>query len=77
MEADRFGWVVGDSFKQVADGFRWFCKVSDGCGWFWVVLGWFAVLNIYKHDLLCSQCKKEQDVEEHFFGKCEKLKDYT
>ena len=32
--------------------------------------------NIYKHDNLCPQCKKEQDVEEHIFDKCEKLKDF-
>ena len=31
--------------------------------------------NIYKHDILCPRCKKEQDVEEYLFGKCEKLKD--
>ena len=31
--------------------------------------------NIYKHDILCPRCKKEQDIEEHLFGKCEKLKD--
>ena len=31
--------------------------------------------NIYEHDILCSRCKKEQDMEEHLFGKCEKLKD--
>ena len=31
--------------------------------------------NIYKHDILCPRCKKEQDMEEHLFGKCEKLKD--
>ena len=30
--------------------------------------------NIYKHDILCPRCKKEQDIEEHVFGKCEKLK---
>ena len=69
--------MVGDGFKVVVDGFRWFRKVSDGCGWFLVVLGWFAVLNIYKHDILCPRCKKEQDVKEHLFGECEKLKDYT
>ena len=31
--------------------------------------------NIYKHDFLCPRCKKEQDMEEHLFGKREKLKD--
>ena len=31
--------------------------------------------NIYKHDILCPRCKKQQDVEEHLFGNCEKLKD--
>ena len=31
--------------------------------------------NIYKHDILCPRCKKEQDMEEHLFGKCEKLND--
>ena len=31
--------------------------------------------NIYEHDNLCPRCKKEQDMEEHLFGKCEKLKD--
>ena len=25
--------------------------------------------------ILCPRCKKEQDMEEHLFGKCEKLKD--
>ena len=31
--------------------------------------------NIYKHDILCPRWRKEQDMEEHVFGKCEKLKD--
>ena len=31
--------------------------------------------NIYKHDILCPRCKKEHDMEEHLFGKCEKVKD--
>ena len=31
--------------------------------------------NIYKHVILYPRCKKEQDMEEHLFGKCEKLKD--
>ena len=31
--------------------------------------------NIYKHNILCPRCKKEQDMEEDLFGKCEKLKD--
>ena len=30
--------------------------------------------NIYECDILCPRCKKEQDMEEHLFGKCEKLK---
>ena len=30
--------------------------------------------NICKHDILGPRCKKEQDVEENLFGKCEKLK---
>ena len=30
--------------------------------------------NIYKHDILYPRCKKEQDVEEHLFRKCKKLK---
>ena len=32
-------------------------------------------INIYKHDILCPRCKKEHDMEEHLFGKCEKVKD--
>ena len=32
--------------------------------------------NIYKHDILCPRCKKQQDVEEHLFGNCEKLKSF-
>ena len=31
--------------------------------------------NLYKRDILCPWCKKEQDVQEHLFAKCEKLKD--
>ena len=31
--------------------------------------------DIYKQDILCLRCKKEQDVEEYLFGKCEKLKE--
>ena len=31
--------------------------------------------NIYKHDILCPQCKKEQDMEEDLFRNYEKLKD--
>ena len=31
--------------------------------------------NIYKHDILCPRCKKEQDAEEQLFGKRGKLKD--
>ena len=31
--------------------------------------------NIYKHNILCPRCKKEQEMEEHLFGKCEKLKE--
>ena len=31
--------------------------------------------NIYKRDIICSRCDKEQDVEENLFGKCEKLKE--
>ena len=31
--------------------------------------------NIYKHDILCPRCKKEQDMEENLFGECEKLED--
>ena len=31
--------------------------------------------NIHKHDILCPQCKKEQDMEEDLFRNYEKLKD--
>ena len=31
--------------------------------------------SIYKHDVLCPRCKKEQDVEENLFSKCGKLKE--
>ena len=31
--------------------------------------------NISKHNVQCPPCKKEQDAEEHLFGRCEKLKE--
>ena len=31
---------------------------------------------MYKHDILCPQCKKEHDVKEHLFGKCKNLKEF-
>ena len=31
--------------------------------------------NIYKHNVLCPLYKKKQDVEEHIFAKCKKLKE--
>ena len=34
-----------------------------------------SIRNIYKHDILFPRCKKEKDMEEHLFGKCEKLED--
>ena len=34
-----------------------------------------SFINIYQHHILCPRCKKEQDVAEHLFGKCVKLKE--